>query len=80
MVKHSALEIVTMIYGVITVLKHSVEHGGMHHAIMLTKYDVHNPGGNNAARVLSWYDGSVFRHYTKIQMKICPKRCSNMYC
>ena len=45
------------------------------------KYVLHTPEGysgpySQGANRLSWYDGSYWQHYTKVQMKIRPKRCS----
>ena len=46
------------------------------------KYVLHTPEDGRVtnprdARRLSWYNGSRFIHYTKVQMKIRPKRCEN---
>ena len=45
------------------------------------KYVVHTPESNigvtPGANRLSWSDGSAYQHYTKVQMKIRPKRCSS---
>ena len=48
------------------------------------KYVVHNPEDDTylpVSRKLSWSDGSNgWHHYTKVQMKIRPKRCSDVHC
>ena len=47
------------------------------------KYVLHTPEDYSGSYVLSasrlsWSDGSDFQHYTKVQMKIRPKRCSSI--
>ena len=37
-------------------------------------YIIQVPGDSGSR--LTWYDGSIYRHYTKVQMKIRPKRCT----
>ena len=51
------------------------------HSNLNGKYVLHTPEDGikrdipRGARRLSWYNGSRFLHYTKVQMKIRPKRC-----
>ena len=47
-----------------------------HNANLNGKYVNHRPDSSGASR-LSWSDGSHWQHYTKVQMKIRPKRCSS---
>ena len=52
-----------------------------HHANLNGKYVLHTPEDYTGSYVLganrlTWYDGSVWRFYTKVQMKIRPKRCN----
>ena len=52
-----------------------------HHANLNGRYVPHrpqSPGGDDTR--LSWYDGNKFHHYTKVQMKIRPKRCTAQHC
>ena len=52
---------------------------GCQNANLNGKYVCHRrvrPGTDDTR--LSWYDGSNFHHYTKVQMKIRPKRCSSI--
>ena len=37
-------------------------------------YIIQVPGDSGSR--LAWHDGSIYRHYTKVQMKIRPKRCT----
>ena len=54
---------------------------GCHRANLNGKYVYHRPANFSGSYApgsnrLSWYDGSVHHYYTKVQMKIRPKRCS----
>ena len=50
------------------------------HSNLNSKYELHTPEDEGSFSVganrLSWYQNS-HRHYTNVQMKIRPKRCSN---
>ena len=53
------------------------------HANLNGKYLLHTPEDKGkyvpGANRLTWRrDGSVYHHYTKVQMKIRPKRCSSI--
>ena len=48
-----------------------------HEANLNGKYVNHRPDRTGPSSRLSWYDGSHWHNYTKIQMKIRPKRCSS---
>ena len=54
-------------------------HYSCFHSNLNGKYVLHTPedGGvvSPGANRLSWYNGSHYLHYTKVQMKIRPKRC-----
>ena len=52
-----------------------------HRSNLNGKYVLHIPEGYSGSyspdgNRLCWYDGSYCQHYTKVQMKIRPKRCS----
>ena len=54
-----------------------------YHAHLNGKYVIHRPEDHSGScsphdNRLSWHDGSVFHYYTKVQMKIRPKRCSSI--
>ena len=56
---------------------------GCHHSNLNGQYFRHTPEDYTGqlypgAHRLSWYDGSHWQHYTKVQMKIRPKRCSSI--
>ena len=51
-----------------------------HHSNLNSKYVLHTPEAPGVATPganrLGWFDGRVHQHYTKVQMKIRPKRCN----
>ena len=58
---------------------------GCHHANLNSKYKLHTPEIDGASAVptpganrLTWFDGGVYQHYTKVQMKIRPRRCNSI--
>ena len=55
-------------------------YNSCHHSNLNGKYQEHTPedGGDFPAgsNKLSWHDGSGWIHYSKVQMKVRPKRCT----
>ena len=55
-------------------------YNGCFHSNLNGKYELHTPedGGSftEGANRLVWYNGSVWIHYTEVEMKIRPKNCN----
>ena len=58
----------------------AVSYGGAwwfnkcHHSNLNGRYGYHQDDPDRIA----WYDGTAYRHYTNVEMKIRPKRCSSL--